>query len=127
MHFIFSTFTLFFFSFIENRYFPTGRRIAVSTGGPTTSTNLRGLEASRLQDTEPPTKEHTRGETRPPCTYVADVQFGLHVGPKQLKQGLSQKLLPVRGYVLLAGLSCLASVGEDVPSFTETCYAGAGE
>jgi hypothetical protein len=27
--------------------------------------------------------------------YVADVQFGLHVGPEQLEQGLYQKLLPV--------------------------------
>ena len=33
----------------------------------------------------------------PPCSYVADVQLGLHMGPKPLEQGLSQKLLPVRG------------------------------
>jgi hypothetical protein len=36
---------------------------------------------------------------------VADVQLGL-----QVDQGLSQKLLPVSGYVLLAGLPSLASI-----------------
>ena len=63
-------------------------------------------------------KEHTGAEPRPPCTYVADVQLGLHVGPEQLEQGLSQKLLP--DYVLLAGLPCLASVAEDASSLIET-------
>ena len=48
------------------------------------------------------------------------MQLGLHVGPEQLEQGLSQKLLPYVGYVLLAGLPCLASVGEEVPSIKET-------
>jgi hypothetical protein len=33
----------------------------------------------------------------PSYTYVAYVQLGLHVGPKQLEQGLSYKLLPVCG------------------------------
>jgi hypothetical protein len=42
------------------------------------------------------------------------MQLGLHVGPEQLEQGLSQKLLPYLGYVL-AGLPCLASLGDDVP------------
>ena len=32
-----------------------------------------------------------------PGTYVANVQLGFHVGPEQLEQGLSQKLLPVCG------------------------------
>ena len=31
------------------------------------------------------------------CPYVTVVQLGLHVGPEQLEQGLSQKLLPVCG------------------------------
>ena len=54
--------------------------------------------------TEPPTKEHTWVEPRPPHTYVVDV-LGLHIGPKQLEQGLSQKLLPVHVWdVLLTGL-----------------------
>jgi hypothetical protein len=35
-------------------------------------------------------------------------------------KGLSQKLLPVCGISSLAGLPCLASVGKEVPSFTET-------
>lgn len=46
-----------------------------------------------LSESEPPTKEHTRARPRPPCSYV-DVQLGLHVGPEQLEQGLSQELLP---------------------------------
>ena len=58
---------------------------------------------------------------RPSCLYVADVQLGLHVGPKQLEQGLSQKLLSVcETGMYVAGLSCLASVGENVPSPTGT-------
>ena len=31
-----------------------------------------------LPETEPPTKDHTWAGPRPPCTYVADVQLGLH-------------------------------------------------
>ena len=31
---------------------------------------------------ESQTKEHTRAGTRPLHTYVADVQLGLHMGPK---------------------------------------------
>ena len=66
-----------------------------------------------LSETEPPTKEHTQAELRPLHTNVADVQLGLHVGPKQLEQGLSQKLLPIRGicssssssWAALSGLS----------------------
>ena len=48
------------------------------------------------------------------------MQLGLDVGPKQLGQGLSQKLFLEVGYVHLAGLPCLASVGEEVPSLAET-------
>jgi hypothetical protein len=47
------------------------------------------------------------------------VLLGLPVGPDQVEQGLSQKLLPVGGYVLLAELPSLASVGKDA-SLTET-------
>ena len=32
---------------------------------------------------------------RPPHTYVADMQLGLHVGPKQMEQGLFIKLFLV--------------------------------
>ena len=59
-------------------------------------------------------------------TYVADVQLGLHVGPKQLDQGPSQRLFLYIGYVLLAGLPCLASVGGDAPSPKETWCARVG-
>jgi hypothetical protein len=64
---------------------------------------------------EPSVKEHTHFGAR----LRTDVQLGLRVGPKQLEQGLSQKLLPVWGMFFLAGLPCLASVGEDVPSPAE--------
>ena len=50
-----------------------------------------------LSESEPPTKEHTWAGPRPLYTYVTDVQLGLHVGPEQLEQGLSQKLLPIHG------------------------------
>jgi hypothetical protein len=42
------------------------------------------------------------------------VQLGHHVGPEQLEQGLYSKVY--MGNILLAGLPCLASVGEDVAS-----------
>ena len=70
-----------------------------------------------LSESEPPTKEHTQAGPRSPCTYVADVHLGLHVGPEQLEQGLFQKrsCLYVRG-ILLASLPWLTSVGEEVPN-----------
>ena len=42
-----------------------------------------------LSETEPPAKEHTQAGTRLSCSYVVDMQLGLHVVPKQLVQGLS--------------------------------------
>lgn len=39
-----------------------------------------------LPDSEPSTKEHTQAGPRPPHIYVADVQLGLYVDWKQLKQ-----------------------------------------
>lgn len=70
-----------------------------------------------LLESEPPTEEHTRAGPRPPRTYVTDVQLALQVGPKQLVQGeggYPKSCSRSMGYVLLAGLSCLASEGEDV-------------
>ena len=55
---------------------------------------------------------------QPLPTDVTDVQLGLHVGPEQLEQGLSLKLLPILG--ILAGLPCLTSKGEEAPSLPET-------
>ena len=73
-----------------------------------------------LSETEPPTKEHTQAEPSPhPNTYVADVQLSLHVGPQQLEGGHPKSYCVYVGYVLLAGLPCMASVGEDVPSLAE--------
>jgi hypothetical protein len=45
-----------------------------------------------------------------PCTYIADVQLGLYLGPEQLELGLSQKLLPgceicSTSWAALSGLS----------------------
>ena len=41
------------------------------------------------------------------AALIADVQFCLHMGPEQLEQGLSQKLLPVcsSSWAVLSGLS----------------------
>jgi hypothetical protein len=89
---------------------PSGDRI--STGRPIASTNL--------SDSEPPTKEHTGVGPRPPCTHVADVQLALHVGPQQLEQDYPKICFLSVGYVLLDQLSCLSSVGEDVPSLAKT-------
>jgi hypothetical protein len=48
--------------------------------------------------------------TRPPHSYIENVQLDIHVDPKQLELGLSQKLLPVCGicsscWAALSGLS----------------------
>ena len=49
----------------------------------------------------------------PSHTDVTDVQLGLH-------ESYSKSCCLYVGYVLLAGLPCLASVGEEVASLTET-------
>ena len=72
-----------------------------------------------LSKTEPPTKKRMWAGPRPPCTYVADVQLGLPMGPEQLEQVPNSCCLFLR-YDLLAGLPCLSSVGVDAPSFTES-------
>jgi hypothetical protein len=57
--------------------------------------NLMSVILSRGQIIERATlrkegcKEHTWAGPRPPHTYIADVQLGLHVGPEQLEQGIS--------------------------------------
>lgn len=50
-----------------------------------------------LSESKSLTKEHTPAKFRHPHEYVADVQLCLYVDPKQMDQGLSQKLLTVRG------------------------------
>lgn len=52
----------------------------------------------RLSESEQSTKEHTGAVPRPPCTYEADVQLGLHAGSPKLGQELSLKLLPACGF-----------------------------
>ena len=64
---------------------------------------------------ETQTKEHTRFGPRLPCTYVADMQLGLHVGPEHLKQGLSQRLLPVHRIGSSSWAALSASVGQEAP------------
>ena len=44
----------------------------------------------------------------PPHSYVADVKLGLHVDPKQLERGISQKMLPV---CAIYSYSCAALSG----------------
>ena len=58
-------------------------------GTPQEDQQSQQIWTLELSETEPPTKEHTWAGPRLACTYVADVQLGLHVGPKQLEQGLS--------------------------------------
>lgn len=48
-----------------------------------------------LSDTEPPAKENTEDRPRPHYTFVAVMEFGSHVGPKQPGWVLSQNLLTV--------------------------------
>ena len=103
-------------------YGSTGERIEgpkgdrISTGRPTTeSTKLDPWGSQRLN---PPAKDHTKARAyKAPCTYVADMQLGLHVGPEQLEQGLSLTL----GYVLLVWpqweKKCRASQKLEVPGW----------
>ena len=44
-------------------------------------TELANLDPWELSETERSTKEHTWARLGPPCTYVADMQLCLHVGP----------------------------------------------
>jgi hypothetical protein len=46
--------------------------------------------------------------------------YGFHAGPEKLEWGLSKSCCLKVGCALLAGLPCLASVGENVPSPEET-------
>ena len=61
---------------------PEGNRNSMER--QTEPTNLCPLVLLELELTN---KEHLQAEPRPPHTYVADLQLGLHVGPEQL--GLS--------------------------------------
>jgi hypothetical protein len=81
-----------------------------STRRPIESTNL---DLWGFQSFEPSTKAHTWAAPKPPCTHVADVHLGLHVGPKQLKQAYIKSCCLSEEYFLPAGLTCLASVGEE--------------
>ena len=58
---------------------------------PTKSTNLYCSGSQRLNHHP----KNIWGGSRPPHTYIADVQLGLHMGPEQLKLRLSQNVLPV--------------------------------
>ena len=65
-----------------------------ATERSTESTKSPGLLG--ISEIEPLAKNHTcAGPSSPATTYVADVKLGLHVGPEQLEQGLSQKLFVV--------------------------------
>jgi hypothetical protein len=75
----------------------------------------------------PPTKEHTRGGPMPPIRYVADVclVFMWVLNNWNREEGKSEypkSCCLYLGYVLLAGLPCLA-VGENVSNLTETWCA----
>jgi hypothetical protein len=82
-----------------------------STRRPTEATNLDWLQFS---ETNSQTKEINRLDQPPPypCTCVADMQLGLHVGPEQLEWRLSQKLLPVCRIYSSSWIAYLASMGD---------------
>ena len=61
---------------------------------------------------------------RPPCKYIADVQFCLRVGPNQLEWQYPKSCYLYVGCVLLAGLPCMASVGKDAPSPSDLMCQG---
>ena len=87
-----------------------GLRDPKNTGTPQEDQQSQLTFTLGISASEPPTKEHTQAGPRSPCTYVTDVQLGLHVVPEQLEQGLSQKLLPVceicsSSWATLSGLS----------------------
>jgi hypothetical protein len=92
-----------------------------STGRPKESINL---DLWVLPETEPPTKELAWARPgTPPPTYVANKLIGLDAGPPTTRVWLSLNLLSAClsvDPIPLAGLPCLASVGEDVPSPAET-------
>jgi hypothetical protein len=92
-----------------------------STEGPTESTNLDSLGSQ----SEWPTK-HSRARPRPLCLYVVHVHLGLYIDPEQLEWGLPKSCGLYVGYVLLAKLPCLISMGEEVPSLAETWSARVG-
>jgi hypothetical protein len=64
-----------------------------STGRPTESTNLDSWSCQILN--HQPKNIHIG--PRPPHSYAAYVQLGLHVGPEQLECGIYQKLLSIHG------------------------------
>jgi hypothetical protein len=47
------------------------------------------------------------------------MKLGLHMGSEQLHLGYTKGCCLYLGYILLAGLPCLDSMGEDAPSVTE--------
>jgi hypothetical protein len=52
------------------------------------------------------------------------VQLGLHVDPEQLEGGYHKRCCLSTGYILLAGLPCLPSAGEDAPIIRDLKYQG---
>ena len=75
-----------------------------------------------LSVSEPPPKDYTLGEPRPPCTYVTKVQLVVLVGPEQVEQELSKKLLSICG-IYSSNCSALPGLNGKVPSSTETWCA----
>jgi len=73
-----------------------------------------------FSESEPPIKEHTGAEPGPPCPYAVDRLISHHVGPYNWSEGFSKNCCMHMGYVIPAGLPCLASVGEKAPSLSKT-------
>lgn len=85
------------------------RRGSRSTGRPPEPASLDPQGSRRLKHQLKSMQELDLGS----CTYVADVQCGLHVGPITIEVGtsLTQSLLPAFGSLSLAALSVLRGRG----------------
>jgi hypothetical protein len=82
-----------------------------STGRPTESSNLDPWSSQRTNH-QP---KSTHGLDLGFCTYLADVKFCLHVDPNNWNGGYLKSCCLSVGYILLAGLPRLESVGEVAP------------
>ena len=92
-----------------------------STGRTIESTNLNPWGS----ESEPPTKNHTGAETRPPCIYITDVHLCFHVCPNRNRNYLQNCWQNVE-YVLLTEMPWLPLVGEEPPNLLETWNASVG-
>ena len=81
-----------------------------------------------LSETEPSPKEHIMAEPRPPHLHFMKqmCSFAFKLVPDNWSGRYSKSCCLYVGYVLLAELPCLTSVGEEASSIAETSSARLG-